>query len=362
VAYILVIEDASSRRDSLLAVLGDAGHQIEAVPGGEQVFSLLSGQSFDLVLLNIERAAGRGLEAGELIKAIKQESPETEVITGEPGSGKTLVARTLHALSDRRGNPLVVIPCAAIAEPLQESELFGRASRPSAGSRSESRGQLERAEGGMALLDEVGKLAPAAQAKLMRFLQDGELKRVGASSTRSLNVRVLAASSQDLENRVEQGAFREDLFYRLSVIRMHLAPLRERREDIAVLAQHFLARAAARSGTDPPGISPRALSLLMSQGWPGNVGELENVMERAIAQNTDGLIGLDDLPLGESWRTEDRVIDQARRSRLTLDELEREYILEVLAECGGSRKKTSERLGITTATLWRKLKQYEQTR
>lgn len=452
-AYILVIEDASSRRDSLLAVLGDAGHQIEAVPGGEQVFSLLSGQSFDLVLLNIERAAGRGLEAGELIKAIKQESPETEVIviaaetgsppalaaledgaygvltpawqpealrllarralerkelceklraleeqvhgqqpleallgpsptmtevrkvvsqvarldsnvliTGEPGSGKTLVARTLHALSDRRGNPLVVIPCAAIAEPLQESELFGRASRPSAGSRSDSRGQLERAEGGMALLDEVGKLAPAAQAKLMRFLQDGELKRVGASSTRSLNVRVLAASGQDLEKRVEQGAFREDLFYRLSVIRMHLAPLRERREDIAVLAQHFLARAAARSGTDPPGISPRALSLLMSQSWPGNVGELENVMERAIAQNTDGLIGLDDLPLGESWRSEDRVIDQARRSRLTLDELEREYILEVLAECGGSRKKTSERLGITTATLWRKLKQYEQTR
>lgn len=443
-ASILVIEESSSRRESLLSVLRSEGHQAEGAESRERASSLLNGQSFDLVFLDTGLA--------ELLKALKHDSPETEVvvlageagsvpavveegaydvlgepwrpealrsvtrralerkemaekvraleeqllrsqqpvetllgtspsmnevrkvvsqvarldsnvlISGEPGTGKSLVAQALHALSDRRASPLVVVPCAAIPESRQESELFGQARGAVADAPAARRGQLERAEGGTALLDELGKLTPAVQGKLLRFLQDGEAKQVGASSARSLDVRVLATTSQDLEESVEQGAFREDLYYRLSVVPIRLAPLRERREDVAVLAQHFAARAAARMGADPPGITPRALSLLMSQSWPGNATELSNVIERAIAQNQDGVIGLDDLPPRETWRSEDRVIDRARRSRLTLDELEREYILEVLAECGGSRKKTAERLGITTATLWRKLKQYEQAR
>ncbi len=299
----------------------------------------------------------------EVLKMVDQVArlDSTVLITGESGTGKELVARALHALSPRKDKPLVIVNCGAIPENLQESELFGHSKGAFTGAHADKRGLFDEAHGGTAFLDEVGELTPMAQVKMLRFLQDGEVRRVGTTASRNLDVRIIAATNRNLHKEVEGGAFREDLFYRLNVIPIELPPLRDRREDIPALALHFMRRIAERMDIrNPPPISPRAMDLLLKQPWRGNVRELENIMERASALDRDGIIGMDDLPFGDSHRNEDRIIDRARTSALTLAEIEKEYILEVLAECGGSRKNTAKRLGITTATLWRKLKLYEK--
>lgn len=299
----------------------------------------------------------------EALKMIDQVArlDSTVLISGESGTGKELAARALHALSPRKDKPLVIVNCGAIPENLQESELFGHTKGSFTGAHADKRGLFEEAHGGTAFLDEVGELTPMAQVKMLRFLQNGEVRRVGNTNSRNLDVRIIAATNRDLEKSVKEGGFREDLYYRLNVIPIKLPALRERREDIPPLAQHFVRRIADRMGsTQPLSISPRAMDLLMKQPWRGNVRELENIMERAAALDRDGIIGMDDLPFGDAHRSEDRIIERARRGALTLAELEKEYILEVLAECNGSRKNTARRLGITTATLWRKLKQYEK--
>ena len=299
----------------------------------------------------------------EVLKMIEQVArlDSTVLITGESGTGKELVARALHARSPRKDDPLVIINCGAIPENLQESELFGHTKGSFTGAHADKNGLFDEADGGTAFLDEVGELTPMAQVKMLRFLQNGEARRVGTTVSRLLDVRIIAATNSDLEQSVEDGTFREDLFYRLNVIPIQLPPLRERHEDIPPLAQHFARRIADRMGmTQPPPISPRAIDRLMKQPWRGNVRELENIIERAAALDRDGILGMDDLPFGETQRKEDKLIDKARQSLLTLQQLEKEYILEVLAECNGSRKNTARRLGITTATLWRKLKLYER--
>ena len=299
----------------------------------------------------------------EVLKMIEQVArlDSTVLITGESGTGKELVARALHARSPRKDDPLVIVNCGAIPENLQESELFGHTKGSFTGAHADKQGLFDEADGGTAFLDEVGELTPMAQVKMLRFLQNGEARRVGTTVSRLLDVRIIAATNRDLEKSVEDGTFREDLFYRLNVIPIQLPPLRERHEDIPPLAQHFARRIADRMGmTQPPPISPRAMDRLMKQPWRGNVRELENIIERAAALDRDGILGMDDLPFGETQRKEDKLIDKAQQSLLTLQQLEKEYILEVLAECNGSRKNTARRLGITTATLWRKLKLYER--
>jgi DNA-binding NtrC family response regulator len=284
----------------------------------------------------------------------------TVLITGESGTGKELAARALHALSPRHNKRLVTIACGTIPESLQESELFGHVKGSFTGAHYSKAGLFEEAHRGTAFLDEIGELTLPAQVKLLRFLQDGEVRRVGTTISRNLDVRIIAATNRDLKKSVEEKAFREDLFYRVNVIPIHLPSLRERPDDIPPLTQHFVKRAADRIGmSSPSSVSPRAMSLLTSQPWRGNVRELQNVIERAMALDQDGIIGIDDLPYEVTPRNEDKLIDKALQKYLTLRQLEREYILEVLAACNGSRVKTAERLGITTATLWRKLKQYE---
>ncbi len=299
----------------------------------------------------------------DVLKMIDQVArlDSTVLITGDSGTGKELAARALHALSPRKDKPLVIVNCGAIPENLQESELFGHSKGSFTGAHIDKRGLFEEAHGGTAFLDEVGELTPMAQVKMLRFLQNGEVRRVGTTTSRNLDVRIIAATNRDLEKSVKEGGFREDLYYRLNVIPIKLPSLRDRREDIPPLAQHFVRRIADRMGASQPlAISPRAMELLMKQPWRGNVRELENIMERAAALDRDGIIGMDDLPFEDAQRSEDRIIERARRGALTLAELEKEYILEVLAECNSSRKNTASRLGITTATLWRKLKQYEK--
>ncbi len=299
----------------------------------------------------------------EVLRMVEQVArlDSTVLITGESGTGKELVARALHARSPRKNDPLVIVNCGAIPENLQESELFGHTKGSFTGAHADKPGLFDEADGGTAFLDEVGELTPMAQVKMLRFLQNGEARRVGTPVSRLLDVRIIAATNRDLDKSVEDGTFREDLFYRLNVIPIQLPPLRDRQEDIPPLAQHFARRIADRMGmAQPPPISPRAMDRLMKQPWRGNVRELENVIERASALDRDGILGMDDLPFGETQRKEDKLIDKARQSLLTLQQLEKEYILEVLAECNGSRKNTARRLGITTATLWRKLKLYER--
>ena len=298
----------------------------------------------------------------EVLKMVEQvarlDSPI--LISGESGTGKELVGRALHALSPRKDKPLVIINCGAIPENLRESELFGHAKGAFTGAHVDKRGLLEEANEGTVFLDEVEKLTPAAQVKMLRFLQNGEIRRVGTTVSRHLEVRIIASTHRDLEKCVEEQTFREDLYYRLNVILFHLPPLRERTEDIPLLAQHFVRASARRLGNATPAISSRAMSVLVSHAWEDNIRELEQVIERAIALDLDGVIGLDDLPFADSRSASDKILDRARGNTLTLRELEREYILEVLAESGRSRKKTAEKLGITTATLWRKLKRYEK--
>jgi DNA-binding NtrC family response regulator len=285
----------------------------------------------------------------------------TVLISGESGTGKELVARALHAQSPRKDKPLVIVNCGTIPDNLQESELFGYVKGAFTGAHMDKRGLFEEAHGGTAFLDEVGELTLTAQVKMLRFLQDGEVRKVGTTESRNLDVRILAATNRDLEKSVEEGSFREDLYYRLCVIPIVLPALRERAEDIPPLVHYFVKLASNRLGIKHSlTISPRALRLLTVQPWRGNVRELENVITRAIALDRDGILGIDDLPFGDSEKSEDKIILRARQSAFTLHDLERDYILEVLAEYGGSRVKTAERLGITTATLWRKLKQYEK--
>jgi DNA-binding NtrC family response regulator len=284
----------------------------------------------------------------------------TVLITGETGTGKELVARALHAQSPRKDKPLVVVNCGTIVESLQESELFGHARGAFTGAHSDKRGLFEEAHGGTAFLDEIGELSPTAQVKLLRFLQDGETRKVGTTVSRNLDVHVIAATNRDLAKCVEEKLFREDLYYRVNVIPIRLPPLRERSEDIPHLVHHFTKLAADRVGVaQSPPVSPRAMGLLQAQPWRGNIRELQNVVERAVALDQDGIIGLDDLPFTEKQETEHKVMDNAVHSSPTLRELKREFILEVLASCRGSRVKTAEQLGITPATLWRKLKRYE---
>jgi two-component system, NtrC family, response regulator HydG len=282
----------------------------------------------------------------------------TVLITGESGVGKERVARLIHAESSRPSGPFVAINCGAVPDALLESELFGHAEGAFTGATRDRVGIFEAASGGTLLLDEIGEVPPSMQVKLLRALQEREVRRVGETKVRKVDVRVLAATNRDLPASVHAGQFRQDLYYRLRVVELHVPPLRERREDILPLARALLAAAATRMGRTVTGITPAAANQLVRYGWPGNVRELENAVERAVALATKSRIDVDDLPEEVVLATPGAYAPGEVR---TLDEVERDYILAVVKANGGNKAAAAGQLKIGIATLYRKLKQYESS-
>jgi two-component system, NtrC family, response regulator HydG len=279
----------------------------------------------------------------------------TVLITGESGTGKERIAHVVHEESTRAAGPFIGINCGAITETLLESELFGHARGAFTGATHDRPGLFEAASGGTLLLDEVSEVSPGMQVKLLRVLQEREIRRVGENRSRPVDVRVLAASNRDLGEEVAARRFRKDLFYRLNVVELRVPPLRERREDLLPLARVLLAEAAVRLKRPIEGLSPRAADQLSRFEWPGNVRELENAMERAVALARGRRVDLDDLP--EDVRLAVPVPTLVGPVK-ELAEVEKQYILAVLGRNGGNQTRTAQQLAIGSATLYRKLRSY----
>jgi transcriptional regulator with PAS, ATPase and Fis domain len=280
----------------------------------------------------------------------------TVLITGESGAGKERIARLVHEESTRAAGPFIAINCGAITETLLESELFGHVRGAFTGASQDRPGLFEAATGGTLLLDEVGEISAAMQVKLLRVLQEREVRRVGENKSRNVDVRVLAATNRDLAHGVAGGDFRQDLYYRLKVVELQVPPLRQRRDDILPLARVLFADAAMRMKRKITGLAPRAADQLLRHEWPGNVRELENAMERAVALARGSRVELEDLP-EEVRQAPQKSLIQVGAVR-PLDEVQKEYILAALELNGGNQTRTAEQLQIGAATLYRKLKSY----
>ena len=280
----------------------------------------------------------------------------TVLITGESGVGKERIARLVHDESTRAAGPFIAINCGAITETLLESELFGHARGAFTGAASDRPGLFEAANGGTLLLDEIGDISQNMQVKLLRVLQEREVRRVGENRNRQVDVRVLAATNRDLDQRVSEERFRQDLYYRLKVVELAVPPLRDRKDDILPLARLMLADAAMRMAREVSGLTPRAADQLLRYDWPGNVRELENTMERAVALGTGNRVDLDDLPEEIRRAFPKPVISGATVQ--PLQEIEKEYILAALEHNDGNQTRTAKQLKIGSATLYRKLKSW----
>ena len=280
----------------------------------------------------------------------------TVLITGESGSGKERIARLVHEESTRAAGPFIAVNCGAITESLLESELFGHARGAFTGATQDRPGLFEAANSGTLLLDEVGEVSPSMQVKLLRALQEREIRRVGENKNRRIDVRVLAATNRELAQGVAGGTFRQDLYYRLKVVELHVPPLRERREDVLPLGRVLLASAALQMKRKILGLAPSAADQLLRHDWPGNVRELENAMERAVALARGTRVELEDLP--EEVRNAIPMTTAVVGTVRPLEDVEKDYILSALELNGGNQTRTAEQLKIGSATLYRKLKSY----
>ncbi len=302
----------------------------------------------------IDTIVGGSVGMLEVFEMVRRVAPtrSTVLIQGETGTGKELIARAIHSASPRADRPFVPVDSSALAESLLESELFGHVKGAFTGALTDRRGFFEAAHGGTCFLDEVGEINPCVQAKLLRVLQEHEVRRVGGTESVKVDVRVIAATNKDLTALVAEGKLREDLFYRLSVVTILLPPLRERREDIPLLATHFLKSYVAASDKPVSGISPEAMALLVRHEWPGNVRELEHAVESAVALTANSILLCEDLPA--------RLRDAAPVSGapLNLREVVTGHVRRVLKEARWNKKLAAQLLGIHRRTLYRLTKRY----
>jgi two-component system, NtrC family, response regulator len=301
-----------------------------------------------------------------LVKRVAQ-SKATVLITGESGTGKELIARAIHQCSNRAAKSCISVNCGALTETLLESELFGHERGAFTNAVAMRKGRFELADGGTLFMDEVAEMSQSLQVKLLRVLQEMEFERVGGTRTIKVDVRVVAASNRDLKEEVEAGRFREDLFYRLNVVHLHLPPLRERQEDIPLLAAHFIKKYVQENLRDKTRITPEALQVLIHYAWPGNVRELENVMERAVILCSNNTISPQDLPAelapapAEPRLDVDRFIPLNTPLPEALDSIEEQMIRRALEKSGQVQVRAAELLGITKSLLQYKLKKYHLT-
>jgi two-component system response regulator HydG len=303
----------------------------------------------------LEHIVGSSPAIRDVLERVQRVAPTdaTVLLTGESGTGKELVARALHASSRRSSGPFVPVNCAAISETLLESELFGHARGAFTGAIRARRGLFEEAHGGTLFIDEIGETTPGFQAKLLRALQDGEIRRVGESAAVQVDVRVVAATNQDLRRAIAERRFREDLFYRLAVVPIRIPPLRDRRGDVPLLAAHFLRRTAP-AGTPPRTLAPDAVAKLVAHRWPGNVRELENVIAQAAALAPNPELRAADLHV-ESHAAP-AALDDARTLAAAVEDAERATIEAALARNAGDLPGVARELGVSATTLWRKMK------
>jgi DNA-binding NtrC family response regulator len=310
--------------------------------------------------VRFDNIIGRSRAMQEIFALIRRVSASqaSVLITGESGTGKELVARAIHGHSPRAAHPFVAVNCAAIPETLLESDLFGYKRGAFTDARADKPGLFVEASGGTLFLDEIAELPLPLQPKLLRVLQEREVRPLGATKSERVDVRLLTATNRQLEKRLKDGSFREDLFYRLNVIHIALPPLRDRTEDVLPLAEHFLTRSAQRAGKALKGFKESTKKVLLAYAWPGNVRELENVVERAVALAEGEIVTPEDMPPPMRDRKNQDRLTTALAQGLTLDQLEREYIQRVLEAEGGNKTRAAQRLGLDRKTLYRKLEEY----
>ena len=295
----------------------------------------------------------------EIVAQVK-DLPANILIEGESGTGKELVARAIHASSSRASGPFIAVNCAAIPETLLESELFGYVRGAFTDARKDRSGLFREANGGMIFLDEISEMPTSLQSKLLRVLEDKEVRPLGANHGEKIDARVLSASNRNLQEQVRSGKFRQDLYYRLNVIRIELPALRDRREDLPLMLQHFIEKFAAAAKRQVDGIEADALAALKSYDWPGNIRELEHTIERAVLLGKGSRIGLEDLPPNVVATGQSSIVmAQALTRQLTLHDLEREYVAKVLESTNGNKTEAAKILGVDRTTLYRKLEEYK---
>ncbi len=338
--------------DELTAIVQRALKSRELVIRNQRLESdLESKQSFESII-------GKSAEMQKIFDMVRRvaDSKANVLITGESGVGKELIANAIHKLSSRHDNALVKVNCAALSESLLESELFGHEKGAFTGAIAQKKGRFELADKGTIFLDEIGEINQTVQIKILRVLQERQFERVGGEDTLSVDVRVVAATNKDLEKEVAEGRFREDLFYRLNVVHIHVPPLRERKDDIPLMIQAFVKEFAEENGKQIADIDNRARSALYNYSWPGNIRQLRNFMESAVVMCQGNRITLDDLPPTISQATLDESIHVP--AGVSLDEAEKIVILQNLARYNNNKSKTAEVLQIGRKTLHRKLAEW----